>query len=295
MRNFLIILMLFGVIKSSTGKVGPEFFAPKDLKCKICNPDNGYICDGEEEGNSMQCPIGSICSTYTCTFDGVTQTIKQCTPYNSIPNLDCQHYTQDQVECNLCFCDTDNCNVGQCTCQNQNGTTTTTERPTFTTSTIVPTTEDPLQCDINTRCKGSPVLSYSFTFDQAECLYQCQSFTSSQQSNCNWITFDVDSGLCELFEDCPSTDIGDCYGCISSEVGCETACYVRGNCKGNIIDFNHNVESMRNCINVCKSLSSQDCNWISYNPKEEFCLAFENCDLEYSNEEFLTAHVSCGI
>ena len=51
------------------------------------------------------------------------------------------------------------------------------------------------------------------------------------QSNCKWITFDIETGLCELFEDCPSTDVGDCYSCVSSEVTCETACYIQGNCQ----------------------------------------------------------------
>ena len=63
----------------------------KGLRCMVCNPYNGNICDGEEEGSSFQCPAESICSTTTCIIYGETQTIKQCVPNNSTQNLDCQH------------------------------------------------------------------------------------------------------------------------------------------------------------------------------------------------------------
>ena len=64
---------------------------PKGLRCMVCNPYNGNICDGEEEGSSFQCPAESICSTSTCVIYGETQTIKQCVPNNSTQNLECQH------------------------------------------------------------------------------------------------------------------------------------------------------------------------------------------------------------
>ena len=64
--------------------------------------------------------------------------------------------------------------------------------------------------------------------------------------------------------------------------------------QGNIIDFYHNVESMRYCMDVCKSLSSKDCNWISYNQEKELCLALETCNLDSSNKEFLSANESCA-
>jgi hypothetical protein len=141
----------------------------------------------------------------------------------------------EQIECSTCFCDTDDCNIGKCKCEDKSTTTlTTSEKPTSTEqpSTEGSTTEDPVKCDINAKCKGSPVLNYSFTNDQTECLNQCQTYASSMhQSNCKWITFDIETGLCELFEDCPSTDVGDCYSCVSSEVTCETACYIQGNCQ----------------------------------------------------------------
>ena len=44
---------------------------------------------------------------------------------------------------------------------------------------------------------------------------------------------------------------------------------------------------------VCKSLSSKDCNWISYNQEKELCLALETCNLDSSNKEFLSANESC--
>ena len=110
--------------------------------------------------------------------------------------------------------------------------TTTTPEP----STPEPSTPVPVQCNIPGKCKGS-VISYSFTNDQTECLNQCKHyFPTPYQHNCKWITFDADTGLCELFEDCSPTDPGDCSYCISSEVRCETEadpdnCYVPGNCQ----------------------------------------------------------------
>ena len=102
-------------------------------------------------------------------------------------------------------------------------------------STPEPSTPEPVQCNVNGKCKGS-VISYSFTNDQTECLNQCKHyFPTPYQHNCKWITFDADTGLCELFEDCSPTDSGDCSSCISSDVRCETetdpACYVPGNCQ----------------------------------------------------------------
>ena len=89
------------------------------------------------------------------------------------------------------------------------------------------------QCDINGKCKGHPVLSFSITNDQIECLNQCK--YGPYQSECHWITFDLDTGLCELFENCNLSDAGDCTNCMSSEVHCDTstdpACYISGLCQ----------------------------------------------------------------
>ena len=118
---------------------------------------------------------------------------------------------------------------------------TTTSPDLETTSHSYPTTPEPgPQCNISGKCKGS-VISYSFTKDQTECLNQCKHyFPTPYQHNCKWITFDADTGLCELFEDCSPSDSGDCSSCISSEVRCETetdpdTCYVPGNCQVHII------------------------------------------------------------
>ena len=102
-------------------------------------------------------------------------------------------------------------------------------------STPEPSTPEPVQCNVPGKCKGS-VINYSFTNDQTECLNQCKHyFPTPYQSSCKWITFDADTGLCELFEDCSPTDPGDCSNCITSEVRCETEtdpiCYVPGNCQ----------------------------------------------------------------
>ena len=89
------------------------------------------------------------------------------------------------------------------------------------------------QCDVTGKCKGYPVLSLSITKDQTECLNHCK--FGPYQSYCHWITFDPDTGLCELFEDCNVGETGDCKNCISSEVYCDTstepACYVSGLCQ----------------------------------------------------------------
>ena len=114
--------------------------------------------------------------------------------------------------------------------------TTTPDDETTTPDDETTTPEPEPQCNINGKCKGS-VISYSFTNDQTECLNQCKHyFPTPYQHNCKWITFDADTGLCELFEDCSPTDSGDCSNCISSEVRCETEadpdkCYVPGNCQ----------------------------------------------------------------
>ena len=103
--------------------------------------------------------------------------------------------------------------------------------------TTEPTTESPPQCDVLGKCQGSEVLTYSFTRDEVECLNLCKHYTS-YQSNCNFITFDADTGLCELFEECPILgDLGDCDNCVSYDVRCDTeadpltTCYVPGNCQ----------------------------------------------------------------
>ena len=123
---------------------------------------------------------------------------------------------------------------------------TTTDSPTestpVTTATPVttePTTTAPPQCHMNGKCQGSTVLTYSFTKDEIDCLSQCKHYTPGPyQSVCTWITFDGDTGLCELFEECPILgDVGDCDNCVSYDVRCDTeadpltTCYVPGNCQ----------------------------------------------------------------
>ena len=87
-------------------------------------------------------------------------------------------------------------------------TTTTTEDPGTTTTEEDSTTSgipEP-ECDVPGKCMGSKVLSYSFTNDKIECLNECKHYSPSPyQADCRWITFDADTGLCELFEDCPNT------------------------------------------------------------------------------------------
>lgn len=130
------------------------------------------------------------------------------------------------------------------------------------------------KCDIIGKCKGHPVLSLSITNDQTECLNHCK--FGPYQSYCKWITFDQDTGLCELFEDCNLSDTGDCDSCISSEVYCDTstdpACFVTGLCQGNAIEFYHNLPSPKDCLGMCKSLSIDGCNWISYSYETQLCL-----------------------
>ena len=128
-------------------------------------------------------------------------------------------------------------------------TETTTPDYVTTTPDYEPTTPEPEpQCNIPGKCKGS-VISYSFTDDHTECLNQCKHyFPTPYQHNCKWITFDADTGLCELFEDCSPTDSGDCSNCISSEVRCETetdpdTCYVPGNCQVHIIEVYFKLKS----------------------------------------------------
>ena len=92
------------------------------------------------------------------------------------------------------------------------------------------------ECNINAKCKGSPVLSYTFTNNKDECLYQCKHyFPPSYQPDCQWITFDPDTGLCELLEHCSSTGVEGCSNCISSKAWCDAesdpVCYVQGNCQ----------------------------------------------------------------
>ena len=44
-------------------------------------------------------------------------------------------------------------------------------------------------------------------------------------------------------------------------------------------------------MEVCESL---ECNWISYNKEKGLCLFLETCTLDPTNEEFVSAHESCG-
>jgi len=150
------------------------------------------------------------------------------------------------------------------------------------------------QCDIFGKCKGSPVLSLSITNDQTECLNHCK--FGPYQSYCKWITFDQDTGLCELFEDCNLSDTGDCETCISSEVYCEKStdpvCYVSGLCEGFAIKITK--PSVYECLDICKSYSDESlCGWISYSQETQLCLLLDRCSLDPSNEEFVTAQVTC--
>ena len=83
------------------------------------------------------------------------------------------------------------------------------------------------------KCKGYPVLSFTFTGSQAACLNLCKH--GSLEAQCHWITYDPDTRLCELFESCNLSDSGDCANCISSEVYCDAptdpACYIKGLCE----------------------------------------------------------------
>ena len=89
------------------------------------------------------------------------------------------------------------------------------------------------KCGMGGKCKGYPVLSFTFTGSQAACLNLCKH--GSYEAQCHWITYDPDTRLCELFESCNLSDSGDCANCISSEVYCDAptdpACYVKGLCE----------------------------------------------------------------
>ena len=49
-------------------------------------------------------------------------------------------------------------------------------------------------------------------------------------------------------------------------------------------------------MQVCESLANGGigCNWISYSQEKELCLFLETCTLDSTNEEFVSAHESCG-
>ena len=36
------------------------------------------------------------------------------------------------------------------------------------------------------------------------------------------------------------------------------------------------------------------CNWISYSQQKQLCLYLETCTLDTTNEDFVSAHASCG-
>ena len=36
------------------------------------------------------------------------------------------------------------------------------------------------------------------------------------------------------------------------------------------------------------------CNWISYSQEKQLCLYLETCTLDTTNEDFVSAHASCG-
>ena len=63
--------------------------------------------------------------------------------------------------------------------------------------------------------------------------------------------------------------------------------------QGNIIDFSHNIPSIRYCMEVCNG-SNFGCNWISYSQQKQLCLYLETCTLDKTNEDFISAHASCG-
>ena len=110
-------------------------------------------------------------------------------------------------------------------------TTTPTPPPTTPSPTpITTTTSGSLQCDFEGKCTGFPILTYTFTETKDKCINLCK---NGPYSTCNWITYDPESTLCELLEDCSPIFDNLCPTCVSSEVDCEAQpdCYIQGNCQ----------------------------------------------------------------
>ena len=79
-----------------------------------------------------------------------------------------------------------------------------------------PEGEDGDVCDLQgLRCQGD-MIDFFETPSEAECLRQCK-----RHDSCLWSTFNRETGLCVMTEECPGTEI--CEGCFITKSSCSAS------------------------------------------------------------------------
>ncbi len=71
------------------------------------------------------------------------------------------------------------------------------------------------KCFQTGECIESIYLGTEPSSDEYACLELCES-----TENCDWSTYFQSTGLCKLFNNCPSLDADKCPDCLSGPIGC---------------------------------------------------------------------------
>ena len=89
-------------------------------------------------------------------------------------------------------------------------------------------TDPSLHCQCMGKCTEPLSTYYILTTSYDKCLNNCK-----RDKTCQWITYDEDSGICEIFDDCFEIEMMDCLNCKTSFKTCSTQpdCYIKGTCQ----------------------------------------------------------------
>ena len=115
---------------------------------------------------------------------------------------------------------------------------------------IIPIISIPLftECYVIGECQFSDAVSASLTIGASGCHRFC-----NKTPNCHWFTYHRDSGVCVAYFNCVTLSQDDCPECISGSSDCavlENQCWMRGICKGSLIEV---------VLNLYFCSSSVDC------------------------------------
>lgn len=103
-----------------------------------------------------------------------------------------------------------------------------------------------------------------------ECL--CQEACSANPQ-CETFTFDYDSGICSLTEQCDS--VSACETCVYGPAQCDRVCgdcYQPGTCSGILVEVTV-VSELCICVDMCKNNTA--CEYMNY--KDQICTLLRDC------------------
>jgi len=157
-------------------------------------------------------------------------------------------------------------------------------------------TSEKWECYVFGQCE-----EYSVNFEEISSAESCHKFCG-KNDDCKWWTWEHDNSLCSLFANCTDPkqstghpDAGACPDCISGQQACPgRECHSPNKCQGHVVEGppSKKATHLEDCINICKD--TVDCEWYTYDKKNDHCLLFKDCNSLISCDTCATGKKYCS-